>query len=209
MTNEYFTSASDFRKYVLNERNWVVAGTKLAEYWCCFPPVGTEFYDELRGRKGMTTTTHPFLMQGSCGEFYTLSSRGLVTTYNLPTSEELTIAWLESKVQGGVINWFKVRSRLKEKHRVLLVPAWYTAEYFEDELKMIKGYEMCNSPKVSQHGFGDYIISPLRATLNLADCYLMNGAVFANTYESLRLQEGTMGIEDFAGLQSRPESLFV
>lgn len=208
MYSGYFANPADFTKYVLNEQNWIDVTMKYVELWCCLPPVGTEFYDEFRGRKGITTSTHPFLLQGACGEFYTASTKEVVTAYDLTTSESLTVAWLESKVQGGLINWFKVKRNYKARHKALLVPSWYTSEYFQDELKAIKGWESCNSPQVAQHGFGDYIVSPTRAKVNVLNCYMMNGVIFANTYEFVKSREGTWGVESNQLLQGRPDSLF-
>lgn len=151
------------------------------------PPEGTEVTNFLENAHYTTSNEKQFVLTGTVGEQWVIDVNKLCKTYTFEDGTPITKDALAKKVMAGYkdcakypcIKPFAVTSIPGVDNWAIHIPLGYTFPIqtsWGDTL-------ICNAPGI-RHGKGDYIVcSDNNGAPNLSDMWIVNGAVFPNTYD--------------------------
>lgn len=181
-----FSSEQELLAYVNNPANYRQAQKKQYQIWCCKPSVGTLVWNCLEDVEYAITSKACFILSGTRGEQWVIKPNKLMQTYTFADGTSINPQTLEERTkQDGTIDWFKVQTiPTAAKVWACFVPK---ANAFEFQTPW--GQMMCNRRGIS-HGLGDFIIRPdADGKPDINDGYVVNGAVFADTYNNEGFQD--------------------
>lgn len=195
-----FRSKEELMRYINNPHNYHVAKKKQYDIWCCIPKLGTQVYNRLEHATYVTSPekNNFVVLSGTVGEQWVISFEKLLKTYT-PSSEEtiLSVLHREFGLQGGTpyaqriqacavqygatADWFKVHPRTDSTcYWACFVPSQY-----QFAINTAWGSVLLGNRIGIPHGWGDFVVcSEVNGSPNLNDRWVVNGAVFATTYNN-------------------------
>lgn len=127
-----------------------------------------------RGDIYIVSEEQPYVLRGTVGELWTISEEKLFKKYDIVDDETTT-------------NLSKVRTK-PDSSKCL---ACFVPEDILGTINTAWGTTLqINDPRV-EHGKGDFVIAQLNndGTPNLDDIYVVNGKIFATTYDTTRWED--------------------
>lgn len=161
------------------------------------------------GRAYLVSANTPFVLAGSQGELWCISANTLAKKYNFVTgqgTEPINQQTLQRRMKNDCLDWTVVRTVPDNSQ------AWacFVNQSLRGQIATSWGAVLNINGAGVPHGKGDFVIAAdVGGKPNLADRYVVNGNVFANTYNNQgwtdclstqAINNGTVNISDLPKL---------
>ena len=134
-----------------------------------------------QGRAYVVNQNTPFVLAGTLGEMWCIDAQKLATKYTFSTGEQINPASLSKRGKDGIMSWQSVKT-VPDSSK-----AWACHIPISMKVQVQTSWGAVlstNLPGVS-HGKGDFIIAQdAGGQPNLGDIYVVNGNIFATTYNN-------------------------
>lgn len=173
--------------YVSNTSNWKRTHKKQYEVYMCRPKIGTVVVNKFEGSKYVTDNNKQFVLSGTCGEQWVIDAAKMAKTYVFANGERITPSSLRSRMlASGEIDWIKLKTITDENIRVsnwaLFLPLNNRTVGFPVNTSW--GDVLYANRSGVSHGKGDFLVcSDDGGRPNLKDVWVVNGNIFATTYD--------------------------
>lgn len=176
-----FHNPAELLRYISDPANYKTARKKSYTIWCAKPSLGTTVYNNLEDCNYTTTAEKQFVLSGTRGEQWVIDINKLAKTYTFGDGTPITEEALKAKLKNGVIDWFQVKT-ITDNNTLfaVFVPANYQFQVPTSWGDVLNG----NRPEIA-HGKGDFVLcANANGQPNVQDRWIVNGAVFADTYDN-------------------------
>lgn len=178
-----FSSPAELMGYINDPKNYKRASKKQYEIWCCMPEVGTNVHNHLENADYVTNEQKKFVLSGTVGEQWVIDIGKLMKTYTFVDGMEINPDTLRRKLVSGskTIGWFKVKTRPD------VTPGWacFVPVQYQFPIATSWGDTLTGNRPGVQHGYGDFIVcTDAGGQPNGNDRWIVNGAIFVNTYDN-------------------------
>lgn len=166
-----------------NINNWRKTRKKSYEVYMSMPKAGTKVHNKLENASYITDDNKRFVISGTVGEKWVVDFAKLWSTYRNMEGGYLQPSYLRSKIKYGVIDWMKIKTAQGDNaavnwafHLPLSIKNFPVKTSWGDTL-------YANRPGID-HGMGDFLVcADDNGRPNLNDVWIVNGEVFAYTYD--------------------------
>lgn len=140
-----------------------------------------------QGKAYAVTKNTPFVLCGTVGEMWTISPQKLQATYTFVQNGQplqINMQTLEQRKKNGVLDWTVVRTSASAVQGVNM--ACFVPKAQKGQIQTSWGAVLNINGVGVNHGLGDFIVCAMlpNGTPNLQDRWVVNGNVFATTYNN-------------------------
>lgn len=175
-----------------NPQNYKRTRKKKYTIKASMPPVGTKVHNHLEKVDYITDENKKFVLTGTVGEQWVVDVNKLMKTYIFEQGQEITKQELQNKLKDcvdhkdeqvcKVIPRFNIQTKVDisaPSNWAIFVPVRHTFQIPTSWGDMLT----VNAPGIP-HGTGDFIVcSDLNGYPNMNDRWVVNGEIFADTYD--------------------------
>lgn len=181
-TNTQFASMQQLQAYLMQASSYKPARKKQYTIWCCMPAIGTKVHNTLEDANYATNEKQRFVLSGTRGEMWVINVDKLAKTYTFGDGTPITPQSLKAKQKDGVIDWFQVKT-ITDNDATLF--ATFVPAKYQFQVQTSWG-AVLNANRVGiPHGKGDFVLcGNNNGYPNVNDKWVVNGAVFADTYDN-------------------------
>lgn len=179
-------------------QNYKRTRKKKYEITACMPPEGTKVFNKLEQSHYVTSNDKQFVLIGTVGEQWVIDVNKLCSTYTLANGTPLNKSILSSMVKPMAHNGMRVP--VIGKFKVATIPGGPSVWAMRVPLNYCFQIPTSwgdmltvNAPGVP-HGKGDYLVCADGGGVpNLGDRWVVNGAIFPDTYDMRAFAAGNTG----------------
>lgn len=164
-----------------NEANYFETSKLSYEITVHKPPKGTEVYNFLEDCHYTTSEIHPYVLTGTRGEQWVVRGEKVCSTYTF-NGQEITLDQLEDLGEEPIT----IQTKEGPKNMAMQIPSEISMP-----IETSWGDELIANRGGIDHDDGDYIVCSVDkdGTPNLEDRWVVNGAVFDDTYDQSKESE--------------------
>lgn len=152
-----FRNRKELQEYIDNPNNYRQARYKTYYNWCSMPQLDTNVYNIVRETYEETHTGAPFVLYDVVGDCSVLSESALRNNWVFENDLPITTRYIQDKIRGGVIDWFKIKAKPTQVPvYALFIPSEYD---FTLRSATAQKFVTGNKSGVRYHGLGDFIIA--------------------------------------------------